>query len=292
MPRVPLLLALFFAATHAVAQDSDLRRQLDRVYSQWRDALISRDFNGWQRSTAAHRQMAARNLIVSQKQPFPSALFVLPIQPPQTATLRLVGSSSKGNTAQLAYFGKVDLGLVESSEIPETLLLLKFVRETSGWKFDTTRVVNLHSAPEIRAALKNGGTANFLEDPEFALTGEVPPVAKACPPPERVGVLQIASFGYQTTATVNGFEVAKVQDNAEEHLVIGGLRNGDNALILEFKETPVPPDAERGLEVNALVLTGDQQKPTIKVFSWKPDGSTVPEVIKLIIAVNRITMRD
>ncbi len=285
------LLIFILSASVLEAQDGELRRHLEVVYSNWRTAVISRDLTGWQRATAAHRQMITRNLIVSQKQPFPAAMFAVPIQPPQLLTLRCLGLTSKGNTAHVAYFGKVDLGLVDAAEVPETLLILKFVREATGWKFDTTRLVNLTSAPDILAGLKNGQQATFLNDPEFAPTGDIPAIPKACPTPDRIGVLQIASFGYETKAAVNGFAVATVHDNDEEHLIIGGLRNGDNPLTLEVKETPVPANAERHLEINALVLTGNQERPTIRVFTWKPEGTTVAAAQKLMIHVNQITLR-
>lgn len=292
MTFVRFLAFLFLTAGILRGEDPELRRQLERSYGAWKQSLIAADLSGWQQSTAAHRQMLTRNLIVSQKQPFPHALFAIPMRPPEIATLRFLGSTVKGNTANLAYFGKVDLGLVDQSEIPESLLILKFVRESTGWKFDTTRLINLGSAPEIQAALKNGGRANFLDDPEFAPTGEVPAVPKACPVPDRIGVLQIASFGYATRVSVNGFDVATVQDNAEEHLVIGGLKNGDNPTTVEAKQLPVPEGAERSLEINAIILTGEQKRPTIQVFSWKAEKHPVPEFQKMMIFVNKITMRE
>lgn len=292
MNFVRFLVLLALTAGILRAEDPELRRHLERSYASWKQSLIAQDLGGWQRSTAAHRQMVTRNLIVSQKQEFPHALFAIPMRPPEIATLRFLGASEKGNTATAAYFGKVDLGLVDPSEVPESLLILKFVRESTGWKFDTTRLINLASAPEIQATLKNGGRATFLDEPGFAPTGEVPPVPKPCPVPDRIGVLQIASFGYATKATVNGFDVATVQDNAEEHLVIGGLKNGDNPMVVEAKPVSVPEGEERVLEINALVLTGDQKRPTIQVFSWKPETHPVPESQKMTIFVNKITMRE
>ncbi|MEZ0276836.1 MAG: hypothetical protein ACAH88_18145, partial [Roseimicrobium sp.] len=213
-------------------------------------------------------------------------------RPPEISTLRFLGTTVKGNTANAAYFGKVDLGLVEATQIPDSLLILKFIKESSGWKFDTTQLFNLGSAPDIQAALKSGGRATFLDNPEFAPMGEVPPVPKPCPIPDRIGVLQIASFGYATKAAINGFDVATVQDNAEEHLVIGGLKNGDNALVVEAKQVPIPEGAERSLIINALVLTGDEKRPTIQVFNWKPETHPVTEFQKMTIFVNKITMRE
>ena len=284
--------AVLISAFALHAADSDVRPQLERTYSEWRSALAARDLPGWQKVTASHRQMATRNLIVSQKQPFPAALFNLPMRPAETATLRFLQAKVVGNTAHAAYFGKVDLGLVDASEIPDNILILKFVKEATGWKFDTSRLLNLSGSPEIRITLQNGATTPFLDDPAFAPDGQIPATAKPCPIPDRIGVLQVASFGYTTKATVNGFEVATVQDNAEEHLIIGGLRNGENPLILEAKELPVPDGEERHIQVNALVLTEDQKKPTIRVFEWKSDGKDLKDPLKLPIYVNQITLRN
>ena len=285
--------AIFLSAIALSASDSEVRPDLERAYSAWRNALAARDLAGRQRSTASHRQISTRNLIVSQKQLFPDALFNLPMRPAEIATLRFLQVKVVGNTAHAAYFGKVDLGLgVDPSEIPESILLLMFVKEATGWKFDTMRLLNLGGSPEVRASLKNGGTAPALNDPPFVPSGIVPPTAKPCPTPDRIGVLQVASIGYVTKATVNGFEVGTVHDNAEEHIIIGGLKNGENPLVVEAQELPIPDGEQRHLEVNALVLTGIEKKPTIKVFEWSPDGKSPTEPIKLIIHVSRLTMRD
>lgn len=291
--RFATFLATFLLFAVALpAEDYALRSELERTYSAWRSALAARDLTGWQRATASYRQMATRNLIVSQKQPFPDALFNLPLRPAEVTMLRFIQLKVAGNTAHVAYFGKVDLGLIDPSEIPESILILKFVKEATGWKFDTSRLLNLGGSPEIRAALKNGGNTQVLDEPSLGPSGIVPVTAQACPVPDRIGVLQVASIGYATRATVNGFEVATVQDNAEEHIVIGGLRDGENPLLLEVKEVPIPDGEERHLEVNALVLTGDEKKPTIRVFEWTPQGKSLAEPLKLTIYVNRITLRD
>jgi len=292
MRLLTALTALALSVLPARADDQTLRRELDRAYSTWRDAIVTRSVAGWQSATATPRQMSTRNLIVSQQQPFPAALFALPMRPPETSTLRFVKVQSAGDTANLIYFGKVDIGIADPSEIPENVLLLKFIKEGGAWKFDTTRLINLAPAPEVRAALKNGGDSAFFSEPEFAPSGVVPPVAKACPAPDRIGVLQVASFGYETQAVVNDFAVGKVENNAEEHIIIGGLRDGANPLTLQVKTLPIPKDATRTLEISALILTGFQEKPTVTVFRWKPEGSTVPETVKLTIFVNKITLRD
>lgn len=288
-----LLLAAMLCAfvPSAWATNPGDKREMEQAYSRWREAMVTRSLPAWQQATATSRQITTRNLIVSQKQPFPTALFDIPMRPPETATLRFLKAEVNGPTGQLMYFGKVDVGLLEAKEIPENILILKFIREASGWKFDTTRLVNLSSAPEVRATLKNGGSSAFLNEPEFSPTGIVPPTPKPCPMPDRIGVLQIASFGYETHAVVNTFDVATVSNNAEEHLVIGGLRDGENPLELKVKPLPVEEGQERILEVHALVLTGSETRPTIRVFTWKPEHHPVPETVGQVIHVNRITLR-
>lgn len=274
------------------ADETNVRRELDRAYSSWREALISHDISAWQQTTAAYRQLQTRNLIISQKQPFPEAMFALPIKPPATTTLRFLKSEVNGDTAHLVYFGKVDVGLVDAAEVPECILILKFIREANGWKFDTTRMVSLANAPDALAALQTNGSTPFLNEPVFNPSGIVPSTAKPCPQPDRVGVLRVVSFGYETQASVNGFEVAAVQNNAEEHIIIGGLKNGENPLTLKIKPLPIPEGEERVLEIDALVLTGSEKKPTYHVFSWKPEKHPAAEDAKLMILVSRLTMRD
>ena len=291
--RCLLTLALVFCAAFCLkADDATLRRELDRAYSSWRDAIVTRSLSGWQQSTAAYRQVTTRNLIVSQLQPFPSALFALPMRPPETSLLRFLKAEAKGGTATLAYFGKVDIGVADPSQIPENILILKFLKDPSGWKFDTTRLVNLESAPDVRSSLRNGGSSGFLNGPEFAPSGVVPPVPQNCPIPDRIGVLQIASIGYETKATINGFDIATIENNAEEHIIVGGLKNGENPLKLNIKELPVPEGVNRVLDVSAIVLTGSEKRPSIKVFSWKPETKKPAETENLMIHVSKITMRE
>ncbi len=286
-----LLAALLALSLTLHAEDNDLRRELEHTYSTWRSALAAHDLAGWRRATAPYRQALTRNLIISQKQLFPDALFAIPMRPPETSTLHMVKVEAKGATAHLVFFGKVDLGLTEASEVPENLLILKFIKDKDTWKFDTTRIINLTGAPEIRAELKNNGTSPYLNEPELNPTGIVPATPAPCSVPDRIGVLQIASVGYETRAIVNGFEIATVTDNLEQHLVIGGLKDGENPIKLQIKPTTLPEDVPRQLEINALVLTGDEAKPTIRVYTWKPEGTTAPDALEQVIHVNKLTLR-
>jgi hypothetical protein len=294
-PPAPLLfLPVAFAlvcATDLRGEDDALRHELERAFAGWRSAIATRNLAAWKDNTATFRQAETRNMIVSQKQPFPQALFDFPLRAPETGTLRFMKAEARGPTAHAFYFGKVDVGIPEAGEIPDNLLLLKFVNESGRWKFDNLRLVNLATAPDVRASLKNGGSAELLNSPEFEPAGLVPPTPKLCGAPDYVAALQVASLGYATVPRVNGFALPRVADAAEQHIIIGGLRNGENTLTLEIKPTPVAEGSARHLEVSAVVLTGNEAKPVIRVFNWRPPGETAPEFSEQKIIVNKITLR-
>lgn len=287
---LPLSFALLFA-TGLRSDDEGLRRELERSFSGWRTAIATRNLAAWKENTASFRQVETRNMIVSQKQPFPQALFDIPLRAPEPGTLRFMKSEANGLTASAVYFGKVDVGIPDAGEIPENLLLLKFINESGRWKFDTLRLVNLAGAPDVRASLKNGGSSGMLNSPEFVPSGIVPATPKPCQAPDHVAALQVASLGYATVPRVNGFALPVVADAAEQHIIIGGLNSGENTLTLEVKPTPVAEGSARHLVVNAVVLTGNEAKPMIRVFTWKPPGETAPEFTEQKIIVNKITLR-
>lgn len=268
-----------------------MRHDLERAFSGWRTAIATRNLANWKENTASFRQVEIRNMIVSQKQPFPQALFDFPLHAPEPGTLRFLKAEAKGPTAVALYFGRIEVGIPDAGEIPENLLLLKFVNESGRWKFDTMRLVNLASAPEVRTSLKSGGSLGDLNSPEFEPSGVVPPTPKLCQAPDHVAALQIASLGYATLPKVNGFALTPVADAAEQQIIVGGLKAGENTLTLEIKPTPVAEGSARHLEVNAVVLTGVESKPSIRVFTWRPPTSSAPPFTEQKIIVNKITLR-
>lgn len=288
--RLLILLSLLAAPACPAAEDKALRAALEKTYHDWRSALVNSDLAAWQRATSKYRQMVTRNLIISGNQPYPDAIFQIPLRPPEITNLRLLEAETKAATAHLVYFGKVDLG-VEADKIPENILILKFIKEGEEWRFDTTRFMNLEGVPDVRASLQNG-VADFLDKPEFNPSGVVPPTPAPCGKPEYVATLQIQSFGYETAASLNGFEYAAIADNAEQQLIIGGLAKGENSLKLKIKPLPVPEGVERLLEVGAIVLTGRQDKPGIQVFSWEHKSAEPPSEITLPVWVNRTTLKE
>lgn len=270
--------------------DAELRVALEKVYYDWRGAIINQDTAAWQRATSRYRQVMTKNLILSQRQVYPDAVFEVPIRPPELTQLRRLEVQAVGPTAHMIYFGKVDLGL-DAESVPDNLLILRFLKEGNEWKFDTTRYMNLAGVPEIRAALAGGGDPDFLDKPEFNPPGYVPPVPKECGVPDYMAAYHIQSYGYAATPHLNGFDYPAVEDNAENQLIIGGLMKGKNDFKLDLKATPVPEGEERYFEVNVMVITPNGEKPAVPVLKWSTKDANPPASQDLPLWVNSSTLK-
>jgi len=273
------------------AEETDLRLSLERVYQEWRSALLARNLTAWRTCTTTYRQVLTRNLIVSQKQRYPDAVFALPVTPPDVRKLALMETEAVGDTGHLIFFGKIDLGISEeAADVPDNLIVLKFFREQGLWKFDSSRFLNLADNIELRDACRRGSTEWAKHSP-FNPPGTLPAVPKLCKEPEKVSALRIQAYGYEVLANVNGYDNTPVFDSAEQQLIIGGLLRGENALKLQVKELPIEKDDERFLQVEAVLVNNDEAKPTIRVFEWTPKEQPVPPVVNLTITINNLTQK-
>lgn len=252
------------------AEDSteELRSKLTASYEAWRNSVTNKNAQAWERNTTRHRRMITRNLIVSQKQPYPEAIFRVSLQPPPLTGLRLLEVQANGPTAHLAYFGKLDLG--DGTEgATDDVMILKFFLEDGAWRFDSSRYMSLDSTPDLREALQTGIPPGFLERPELSPPGILPPTPPPCREPEYVGGYDIQCFGYEAGVKVNGTDYGKVANHDGKQIIIGGLSRGKNELELSIKPLDIPKDGERYLQINVVVLTGNPQRPSIKVFTWE-----------------------
>lgn len=282
------LLCITCAFQVNAADDTTLRAELERVYHTWRGAMLNRDARAWRESTSRYRQVHTHNMIVSQRQPYPEAVFAVPMKPPDITRLRLLDARAVGETAQLVYFGRIDLGL-EAEDVPDNILVLRYLKDPEGWRFDTSRLVNLAGVPDLRSKLQQGGEPDFLNEPEFTPPGKAPPVPPACKPPQYMAAFQIESIGYETKVRINGFDYPPVSDVGINQLVIGGLNRDENALEMAIKPTELPPGEERSLEISVMVVR-DPAQPPIPVYRWRTNEASPPAFRKDSIWVNSSTL--
>ncbi len=284
------LLAALLPVPAPAAEDPALRAELERVYHTWRGAMINRDAIAWKQSTSRYRQVHTHNMIVSQRQPYPDAVFAVPMQPPDISRLRLLDARAVGDTAQLVFFGRIDLGLEVDGEIPDNIFVLRYIKDPEGWRFDTSRLVNLAGVPDLRAKLQQGGQPDFLDEPEFTPPGKAPPVPPICKSPQYMAAFQIESVGYETQVRINGFDYPPVRDVGINQLVIGGLNRDENALEMTIKPTELPPGEERSLEISVMIMQGDPTLPPKPVYRWRTTEASPPPFRRDSIWVNRSTL--
>ncbi|MFV1995050.1 MAG: hypothetical protein ACC661_06405 [Verrucomicrobiales bacterium] len=276
-----------------------LRSRLESTYAKWQSAMMSKDYRAWARSTASHRQTLTRNIIVSQRLPFPRSLFELPMRPPEIANLKFIDTRNSSDEALAIYYGKVDYGVpLESpaSEVPENLFLLYYYKEDGQWKFDSSRYLNLNTAPGIRGEIARGNRS-FLDDPQFELPPPQPPAPEICPLPDYTAHLRVVAIGYECAIRINQHHLSVVSQNVTIDLVIGGLMKGKNLLALETTQLEAPEDPDnpgkalaRRFELSIWVRPDDPRKPPVRVYEFAPE--TVPAVHQAPIWANAVTIPE
>jgi len=238
-------------AEMGVEEAARLRGELVPVYNSWRRAMTEGDLRTWGQVTARHRQVAMRNLVVSQGLTFPQGLFDQAVAPPGVLGMRLLEVKAAGDTAHLVYFGRVDFGLGGAvggdGQENESLFFLHFVREESGWKFDLTRVIDLAEEPAMRGQAR-AGDARFLADLGLRPAGRIPAVPALCEVPDHIALLRVRAEGCRAFIRVNGWLYPPTDGGSEEHVVIGGLAEGRNELMMVVE----PLELEGGQEERLL----------------------------------------
>ena len=283
-----LFLLLSLSASVIRAQEGDLRATLERAYKHWRTAVEAKDAPAWAASITMHRQVLTRNQIVSQGLPFPKSVFEIPLNPAETSNLRLLEAQAVGDTAHLLYFGKVNIG-GDPDQIPDNLLMLKFFREKAGWKFDSNKLIQLRTQPELRAKLLSGEPPDFLDQPEFTPPGKAPEAPPVCPVPDHVTGCTLQSLGFETELKINGYEYYTT-DRVLKFFVIGGVKNGANELSLTIKPADVPAEAERLIQVDLFTQPGKTGQKGVRVFHYENKDPKFSGTVKLPFMIDAETL--
>jgi len=288
--RQIILLFLVFSQLHLApslsGQTSDvgLRAELEPVYLKWRESMIRRDAQTWAATITRYRQTVIRNSVVSERQPFPDAVFKSEVQPPALDGLRLLEAQAVGLTAHLVYFGKINMGQ-DKDLVLDNILKLKFYRENGVWKYDSNRISRLDSAPEVRKALQEGKRPDFLDEPDYTPPGNMPPPPPLCRIPDYKAGYKLQSLGYQTSVSMNGFDLDPVQDGLDQQILIGGLVNGHNEITLNIKPVPVPQGEKASLQFRVYIISNDPAIPGKEVLRWQAPETGAPAKITLPIDI-------
>ena len=276
-----LFLTLAGGPVAAQQEGPALEAALSKAYANWREAMIQKNPQAWAGAITTFRQTTIRNEIVSNKEAFPAAVFAAPGEPPKTDGMRLIEAEAKGTTAHLVYFGKIDGGK-DTPDASEVLMKLKFGLEGGRWRYDSARVTDLDSSPEVLKALREGKKPDLLDAPEFTPPGKMPSAPPLCRVPDFKGGLKLQSTGYETQVLMNGFTYDPVENDLDQQLVLGGLVAGQNEVTLRIRPV-APPDGQKPvvrIRLYKIDLTKPEQ-PAIEVLRWESPATGAPKEVTL-----------
>lgn len=229
-------LCLAFAASAGLAAaqtDSTLPANLVRTYQAWRQAMVRSDSAQWQALTSSHRKMEVRNRILSEKKPFPASVFQVPSAPPSLDGLKTIHVSQRGATAKAAFYGKIDFGV--GGEPSENVMLVSYVNEAGGWKYDKADFVNLSALPEVRKELAAGDLSYVKETPEFQASGSVPPTPIAVNTAKYIAKVYVYCPNREVNVQVNRVSRHRFENTKEAEIVAGGAKDGLNDVVFNAK---------------------------------------------------------
>ncbi|MEM7600669.1 MAG: hypothetical protein AAF357_04555 [Verrucomicrobiota bacterium] len=280
---IPILTLLLSVSVPANAQntaqpDPSLRPTLESVFNSWQVAINSDDLAQWEASTAYSRQIEIRNRIVSQKLPFPQALFEDPMGAPSLEGLIGLGVLSTGVTATSTYFGKANFGSADGVAITDNLVVLHFLKEEGSWKFDNLRIVKIGNDAEILLQIRNSDFS-FLNGLEFQPAPQLPPIPQPVNTPEYIAEVWVDATGFEVTVEVNGHPSGTFANMKTTSLVMGGVRPGQNTVRLTTKLLENAEGASPNIEIG-IYAARDASSQANRVFHYRPGSAVQPALIQ------------
>jgi hypothetical protein len=253
---------------------ANLAKSLSEVYTYWRKAMVSKDYNAWKQITASHRKMAIKNRILSEKGNYPADIFKVPGTPPTLNGLKLLRARSKGVTAKLVYFGKVDFGV--GGTPPDNLLVLSFLHEGRGWKYDTAEFINLSALKDVRAQLQ-AGNLKYIDNEAFMPNGKRPAKPITVRRAQYIAKVYTYCPGREVRVTVNKISKHRFQDTQQSEVVIGGVRDNINEIHYFIKDLPGYKGSDP-LTLRVYVFSQIPGVKPVKVFQYQVNKGEKPKL--------------
>ncbi|MFT4176792.1 MAG: hypothetical protein QM627_09045 [Luteolibacter sp.] len=269
-----LIFILLLALSPSLCAQNPLRTSLESTYNAWRGAILRKEAASWQRVTAPHRRVEVKNRILSQKQPFPAAVFALPAPPPSLEGLKFLQAKEKGPTAKAAYFGKIDFGI--GGTPTQNLLVLSFVRGGGGWLYDRADFVNLAALPQVRKELAAGNVEYLEETPEAQPDGVVPPTPiELNGPVKYIAKVYVFCPGREVKVQVNKISHHRFANTKEADVVIGGARDGLNEVQFAIRKLEGGKGTE-AMTIRVYLMSQTQGVQPVKAFEYQVEEGGKP----------------
>ncbi|MBK1855921.1 hypothetical protein JO972_13195 [Verrucomicrobiaceae bacterium 5K15] len=250
-----------------------LAQNLQNVYQYWRNAMVGKNYNAWKQSTAEHRKLAIQNRILSEKGRFPTDIFKTPTPPPSINGLKLLRANSQGVTAKLIYFGKVDFGI--GGQPTDNILVLNFVYQNRGWKYDNAEFVNLSVLKDVRKQIQSGNLS-YLDDAAFKPNGKIPQNPIVVRAAKYITKVYAFCPGREVKVSINSLSKHRFQDTQQAEVVIGGGRDGVNSIWYSIKDLP-GYKGDDPLTLRVYVFSQINGVKPVKVFQYQVEKGKKPK---------------
>lgn len=258
---VPLMLLLSICYCTSRSPDSELRKALQDSYNQYLSSLQSEDEEKIRNTMSSHAYAVSKNDCANLKTSFVKEEKKAIRFMPKISKLDFVKIVHAGSTAALLYSKDTKEEHMPGPSI--TFILIKFVDEGSGWKYDG---VYSETTSKYRA---DGSQKQFDEvslPPEYAIDGKIHPPPPLLHEAEVVGFFYVSSHGYKVEVVINNRIQAIIDDNNLFSPVKGGLKFGEN--VIEFKCTKTT-STSGDFSLNLTVKAKHEEKDE-EVFVYKP----------------------
>lgn len=254
--------------------DPALSQSLREVYDYWRNAMVSKNYREWKLITATHRQTAIQNRILSSRGRFPQDVFNLPGSPPSLEGLKLLRARSRGVTAKLVFFGKVDFGV--GGEPTDNLWVTSYVYEGKGWKYDSAEFVSLSALKDVRKQLKSG-QLDYVDGEAFLPDGKRPVKQVAVGQAKYIAKVYTYCPGREVRVTVNKISRHQFQNDTASEVVIGGARDGMNQIRFWIKDLP-GYQGDDPITVRVYLFSQIEGVKPIKVYQYQTAKGEKPKL--------------
>ncbi len=225
-----LLLSFIFYCTSG-SPENDLRKALQSTYDHFVISLHTESENQIKSDMSSNGYALSKNYYANLKASFPVEMKKTAPIMPKLSNLNFVKVIHNGPTAALVYSKKIKDQYQSGPSIK--FILIKFVDEGSGWKYDSmfSETTSKYNADGSEKQLNLSSLA-----PEYAIDGNIHPAPPILPEAEVVGVVSITSLGYKVEVIIND-RIQAVIDNTTIHSYVkGGLKFGENSLKIKCKK--------------------------------------------------------
>ena len=260
-------------SAQTAAQTAALGKNLQDVYLYWRNAMVSKNHGQWTQATASHRKISIQNRILSERGVFPADIFKTPVPPASLNGLKLLRARSSGVTAKLVYFGKVDFGV--GGQPSDNILVLNYLHEGRGWKYDNAEFVNLSGLSAIRNELLAGNT-NYVDGAAFIPDGKRPPQPIVVRQAKYIAKVYTYCPGREVQVAVNSISKHRFQNTSASEVVVGGGRDGVNSIWFSIKDLP-DYEGDEPVTVRVYIFSQIEGVKPVKVFQYETKQGEEPK---------------